>query len=211
MAFVSSLTGLVVGCQTVGSISTRCWVGVRTGLSTRSSTALSWRESSNRGVFGVRRSISMVAEGEKAPDFTLPDQNGSDVKLSSFLGKRAVVLFFYPKDNTPGCTKEACMFRDAAEDFSALNAEVIGVSADANHTAFIDKHKLNFTLLSDTKNEVRTLYGVPNALFVLPGRVTYVIDKEGTVVKVFNSMNDVSGHVDESIRALKILEASGKL
>jgi len=153
----------------------------------------------------------MVAEGEKAPDFTLPDQNGSDVKLSSFLGKRAVVLFFYPKDNTPGCTKEACMFRDAAEDFSALNAEVIGVSADANHTAFIDKHKLNFTLLSDTKNEVRTLYGVPNALFVLPGRVTYVIDKEGTVVKVFNSMNDVSGHVDESIRALKILEASGKL
>lgn len=103
------------------------------------------------------------------------------------------------------------MFRDASEDFSELNAEVIGVSSDSSHTAFIQKHSLNFTLLSDTDGKVRSLFGVPKALFVLPGRVTYVIDKDGVVVKVFNSMTDFKGHVDESLRALKVLRSNNKL
>ena len=123
-----------------------------------------------------------IQVGDKAPDFTLPSQAGEQVRLSDRLGERVVVLYFYPKDETPGCTKEACAFRDSYEVFGEAGAEVIGVSSDSvdKHVAFAGHHSLPFTLLSDEGGQVRKSYGVPSTLGVLPGRVTYVIDRSGT-------------------------------
>jgi len=120
-----------------------------------------------------------VQAGDKAPDFTLPSQAGEQVRLSDRLGERVVVLYFYPKDETPGCTREACAFRDSYEVFTDAGAEVIGVSSDSaeSHAAFAGHHKLPFTLLSDEGGRVRKSYGVPATLGLLPGRVTYVIDR----------------------------------
>ena len=114
-----------------------------------------------------------VKAGDKAPDFTLPSQAGEPVRLSDRLGERVVILYFYPKDETPGCTKEACAFRDSYEVFTDAGAEVIGVSSDsvASHDAFAGHHKLPFTLLSDEGGSVRKSYGVPATLGLLPGRV----------------------------------------
>jgi peroxiredoxin Q/BCP len=141
-----------------------------------------------------------------APDFTLPSQSGEEVSLTSFMGKkRAIVLFFYPKDDTPGCTREACSFRDGYEQFEKLEAEVIGVSSDSvrSHQRFAQRHGLHFTLLSDEGGKVRKLYGVPNTLGLFPGRVTYVIDEKGVVRHVFSSQLDVPKHVKEALRALE--------
>src|SRR5207248_6435629 len=115
-----------------------------------------------------------IGVGDKAPDFTLPSQSGEQVRLYDRLGSSVVVLYFYPKDHTPGCTAEACAFRDSHEVFAEAGAEVIGVSSDsvARHTAFADRHRLPFTLLSDQGGKVRKTYGVPPVLGVLPGRVT---------------------------------------
>jgi peroxiredoxin Q/BCP len=148
-----------------------------------------------------------IAVGDRAPDFTLRDQNGQPVSLSSFRGKKSVVLYFYPKDETPGCTKEACSFRDSYEDFVAAGAEVIGVSGDSvtKHQAFAQHHKLPFTLLSDDGNALRKAYGVPATLWILPGRVTYVIDKEGIVRHVFDSQLQATRHIDEALNVIKTL------
>jgi peroxiredoxin Q/BCP len=145
-----------------------------------------------------------VKVGEAAPDFTLPDQDGKQVTLSSLKGK-VVVLYFYPKDFTSGCTKEACHFRDAYEDFTEAGAEVVGVSADSqeSHRKFRDAYLLPFNLLSDEKGEVKKLYGVAGHLF--PGRVTFVIDKESVVRHVFSSQTDMKAHVDEAMKILKSL------
>ena len=145
-----------------------------------------------------------VKVGETAPDFTLPDQDGKPVTFSSLKGK-VVVLYFYPKDFTSGCTKEACHFRDAYEDFTEVGAEVVGVSADSqeSHRKFMDTYLLPFNLLSDEKGEVKKLYGVAGHL--LPGRVTFVIDKEGIVRHVFSSQTDMKAHVDEAMKILKSL------
>src|SRR6201995_1605057 len=117
-----------------------------------------------------------IQAGDKAPDFTLPDQSGEEVHLHDRIGKRVVVLYFYPKDNTPGCTAEACAFRASHEGFTYAGAEVIGISSDSvpRHPACADRHQLPFTLLSDQGGQVRKLYGVPPVLGLLPGRVTYV-------------------------------------
>src|SRR5262245_46270571 len=146
---------------------------------------------------------STVEVGQKAPDFDLPDANGKRVRLADFKGKRAVVLYFYPKDDTPGCTAEACSFRDSYEDFQEAGAEVIGVSSDseAKHSKFAARHRLPFTLLSDAKGEVRKKYGVPATFGLLPGRVTYVIDKKGVVRHVFNSQMQATRHVSEALAA----------
>jgi thioredoxin-dependent peroxiredoxin len=142
--------------------------------------------------------------GAKAPDFALPSQSGERVRLGDSLG-RPVVLFFYPKDDTPGCTKEVCAFRDDFEQFGKLHCEVIGVSSDSveSHKGFAEKHDLPFALLSDVGGKVRRLYGVPNTLGLIPGRVTYVIDERGVVRHVFSSQLGVERHVRGAIDALR--------
>jgi len=146
-----------------------------------------------------------IRVGDTAPDFTLPKQDGSLVRLADLLGKGAVVLYFYPKDETPGCTAEACSFRDAYEDFKEAGAEVVGVSSDSagTHQAFADHHRLPFTLVSDEGGKIRKRYGVPSTLGLVPGRVTYVIDAGGVVRHVFNSQLNPTKHVREALAALK--------
>ncbi len=146
-----------------------------------------------------------IKVGDKAPDFTLTSATGEKVSLKDFYGKKSVVLYFYPKDDTPGCTAESCAFRDSYELFKEAGAEVIGVSGDSqqSHQQFARKYNLPFILLSDSDNKLRQLYGVPATLFILPGRVTYVIDKQGVVRHIFDSMMNFKGHVEESLKILK--------
>ena len=148
-----------------------------------------------------------VRVGDRAPSFTLPDQFGTAVNLAELLGHNPIVLYFYPKDDTPGCTAESCAFRDSYEIFQEAGAEVIGISADTptSHQQFATKYRLPFTLLSDTDNQVRKLYGVPATLFILPGRVTYVIDRQGIVRHVFDSQLDFNAHVQEALKVLRSL------
>jgi peroxiredoxin Q/BCP len=147
---------------------------------------------------------SGVKAGDEAPDFALPDAAGEVVKLSQFRG-RPVVLYFYPKDDTPGCTLEACAFRDQYEDFVDAGAEVIGVSSDssASHEKFARRHRLPFTLLADRDAALRKRYGVPSTFGLLPGRVTYVIDASGIVRRVFDSQLAATRHVSEALDALR--------
>jgi thioredoxin-dependent peroxiredoxin len=150
-----------------------------------------------------------IQVGDKAPDFTLPSQSGEQVRLHDRLGERVVVLYFYPKDNTSGCTAEACAFRDSYETFTDAGAEVIGVSSDSadKHAAFAGQHNLPFTLLADQGGRVRKIYGVPSVLGVIPGRVTYVIDREGTVRLVFSSMTNIGQHVKDALEVVRQLQA----
>lgn len=146
-----------------------------------------------------------VRVGSVAPDFTLRSQSGEDVSLAGFRGKKRVVLFFYPKDETPGCTAEACSFRDEYDAFVEAGAEVIGISADStdSHASFASHHRLQMTLLSDPGGRVASAYGVNKSLFgLLPGRVTFVIDREGVVRHVFNSQIRATTHVKEALSAL---------
>ncbi len=147
--------------------------------------------------------------GDPAPDFELPDAAGKKVRLKDFAGKRPVVLYFYPRDETPGCTAEACAFRDSHEAFRETGAEVIGVSSDSeeSHRKFAERHRLPFTLLSDHGGKVRKLYGVPPTMGLLPGRVTCVIDKKGVVRHVFDSQFNPKKHVSEALRILKETES----
>ena len=150
-----------------------------------------------------------IQAGDTAPDFTLPSQSGEPVRLGDRLGQRVVVLYFYPKDNTPGCTAEACAFRDSYEVFTDAGAEVIGISSDsaARHAAFAGQHQLPFTLLSDQGGKIRKLYGVPPAVLgLLPGRVTYVIDRQGTVRHVFGSMTSIGQHVSDALEIVRQLQ-----
>lgn len=142
--------------------------------------------------------------GDFAPDFILKDQHGDICKLSDFKGKSNVVLYFYPKDDTPGCTVEACGFRDHYYDFKNAGAEIVGVSSDDNssHLKFASKYKLPFTLLSDTGSKVRKLYNIPNSFLFIPGRVTFIIDKQGIIRFIFNSQLQAEKHVQEAIKML---------
>jgi thioredoxin-dependent peroxiredoxin len=150
-----------------------------------------------------------IRVGDKAPDFTLPSQAGEPVQLSGRLGERTVVLYFYPKDETPGCTKEACAFRDSYEVFTEAGAEVIGVSSDSvdKHAAFSGHHQLPFTLLSDEGGQARKSYGVPSTLGLLPGRVTYVIDRAGIVRHIFSSQTNIGRHVSDALDVVRKLQA----
>src|SRR5690606_29106196 len=123
-----------------------------------------------------------------------------------YVGKKNLVLFFYPKDDTPGCTREACSFRDHYEAFQDAGAEVIGISGQSveSHKNFAQKHRLTYQLLSDEGNKVRKLFGVPSDLFgLLPGRVTYIANQQGKVIYVFNSQMQVEKHVEEALNVLK--------
>jgi peroxiredoxin Q/BCP len=152
--------------------------------------------------------VLTVKVGDKAPDFTLPSQLGDNVTLSEYFGKKNVVLFFYPKDESPGCTREACTFRDNYEELTSLGAEVIGISSQSveSHRSFATHHGLPFILLSDGENKVRQLYGVHSTMGIVPGRVTYIIDKKGVVRHVFSSQTQAEKHVEEAIKTLKELE-----
>jgi len=151
--------------------------------------------------------MSRIKVGDAAPELTLSTQSGERVALSDHRGKKAVVLFFYPKDGTPVCTKEACAFRDAYEQFVEAGAVVIGISADsaARHQAFASSHRLPFVLASDENGEARRAFGVPKSMGFLPGRVTYVIDREGVVRHVFNSQFAADRHVSEALEVIRKL------
>jgi thioredoxin-dependent peroxiredoxin len=146
--------------------------------------------------------------GSKIPQFVLPDQDGNNININDLTGKSNLVIYFYPKDDTPGCTAEACSFRDQFVDFKETGAEVIGISSDsvASHKKFAEKHNLPFRLLSDVNKQVRKAFGVPgDMLGLLPGRVTYVVDKQGIVRHIFNSQFNAAKHVEEAIGVLKQL------
>jgi peroxiredoxin Q/BCP len=147
--------------------------------------------------------------GATAPDFTKKTQHGEQITLSQFRGQKTVVLYFYPKDETPGCTAEACTFRDSFEDFVDAGAVVIGVSQDSDesHKRFAENHRLPFLLVSDGDKGLQKAYGVPKTMGLLPGRVTYVIDREGEVKHVFNSQLNAKKHVREALEVVKRLSA----
>jgi peroxiredoxin Q/BCP len=155
----------------------------------------------------ARSTSGGVKVGDRAPDFTLPSLTGESVSLANFLGKKDIVLYFYPKDNTAGCTAEACAFRDSYEVFQEAGAEVIGISSDTekSHQQFATQHRLPFILLSDLGGVVRKHYGVPATFGLLPGRVTYIIDKQGIVRHIFSSQFAPQKHVDEAFKVLQAL------
>ena len=166
--------------------------------------------STNHGAGHTDRSnTNQMAEkieiGSKAPEFSLPDQKGKRVNLADYLGKTNLVVYFYPKDESYGCTKEACSFRDNYEVFREAGAEVIGISSDdvASHQAFAANHKLPFILLSDKDRSVAGRYGVGKSLGILPGRVTFVIDKQGIIRMIFSSQLSFEKHIEEAIAMLK--------
>jgi peroxiredoxin Q/BCP len=153
---------------------------------------------------------SEIQVGSPAPAFTLPDQTGNPVSLADLTREHVVVLYFYPKDETPGCTKEACSFRDSYDVFAEAGAQVVGVSTDSveSHTRFANHHKLPFVLLSDADGAVRSAYGVTPVLGLLPGRATFVIDREGVIRHTFSSMTRIGAHVDGALAVVKQLSTS---
>jgi peroxiredoxin Q/BCP len=149
----------------------------------------------------------VIAVGEPAPDFDLEIVGGGRVQLRDALTRGPLVLFFYPKDATPGCTVEVCSFRDAYQDFVDAGAQVIGVSSDTvvSHGRFATKYDLPYPLASDPGGKVRDAYGVPKTLGLIPGRVTFVIDRDGLVRSVFNSQFGADKHVPAALEALRAL------
>jgi peroxiredoxin Q/BCP len=149
--------------------------------------------------------MDKIKLGDKIPEFSLPDQNGQVFDISSILGVKKIVIFFYPRDESPGCTKQACHFRDQYQAFVEAGAEIIGISGQSvsSHKQFAEKHNLPYKILSDPGNRIRKLFGVPpDFLGLLPGRVTYVADLNGNVVYIFNSQTQVLKHVDEALKIL---------
>jgi peroxiredoxin Q/BCP len=162
------------------------------------------------GIIHIARkewSMASIRVGDCAPDFTVQSQTGEPVSLADYRGTSAVVLFFYPKDGTAICTKEACSFRDAYEDFVQAGAVVIGISSDSaeSHQTFASGHRLPFVLLSDADGTVRNAFGVPKTLGIMPGRVTYVIDKEGVIRHMFSSQFAADRHVSEALAVVRQL------
>tara|TARA_Y100001968_G_scaffold39417_1_gene30038 strand:- start:539 stop:994 length:456 start_codon:yes stop_codon:yes gene_type:complete len=144
--------------------------------------------------------------GDKIPSFSLEDQN--EIKRTSDKLKKPLVLFFYPKDDTPGCTIEACGFRDKYDLFKILGAEVWGISNgdSKSHLNFANKNKLQYPLLCDKNNILRRKFGVPKTLGFIEGRVTYIINSEGTIIHIFEDLLNGPAHIKEAIRALKQLQ-----
>jgi peroxiredoxin Q/BCP len=153
--------------------------------------------------------MTKIAVGDRAPQFTATAHTGQAVGLADYLGKQVVVLYFYPRDGTPTCTAEACAFRDAYADFVAAGAVVIGVSANSieRHRQFAAQRRLPFLLVSDQDGALQKAFGVSKLLGFLPGRTTYVIDKEGVVRHVFTSHLSADRHIDEALRVVRELSA----
>ncbi|MBP1665246.1 MAG: peroxiredoxin [Bacteroidetes bacterium] len=153
--------------------------------------------------------MKSIKVGDMIPQFSLPDQDGKIFDISSVLGRKKLVIFFYPQDGSLNCTKEACYFRDMSETFEETDAVIIGISAQSveSHKNFAEANKLNYTLLSDGNNTVRKLFGVPSRAFgLIPGRVTYVADKKGKVVFIIDSQTDTQRHVDEALKIVLVLK-----
>ena len=145
--------------------------------------------------------------GDKLPLFGAKDQNGNDFYIQSVLEKKVLVIYFYPKDDTPGCTKQACFLRDQYEEFKAIGAEVIGISGDSvpAHKKFASKYDLPFVLLSDADKSLRKLFGVKSSMMgLLPGRVTFVVDKKGIIQMIIDDRN-ASNHLDKTVEKVKSL------
>ena len=153
-----------------------------------------------------------VNVGDAVPDFTRTAHTGQTVTLSDYRGRSAVVLFFYPRDGSPVCTREACAFRDQDEAFAGANAVVIGISGGSaeNHRRFAAENRLPYLLLSDEDGSLRTLFGVPKTMGIFPGRVTYVVDREGRVRHVTNVQISAQRHIDEALQAVRELEGLGE-
>jgi peroxiredoxin Q/BCP len=147
--------------------------------------------------------------GQPAPRFEAVAATGETVRLEDYLGERSVVLFFYPRDNTPTCTREACSFRDAYEDFVEAGAVVIGVSSDSEdrHRAFADRHRLPFLLISDDAGKLKQAFGVSDTLGLIPKRVTFVIDPQGIVRMAFSAIFIADEHVQRALEVVKSLNA----
>jgi|SRR5687768_16365552 peroxiredoxin Q/BCP len=151
--------------------------------------------------------MAAIQVGDAAPHFTAEAHSGQQLSLSDYRGQQVVVLFFYPSDGTPVCTAEACAFRDSFADFAAAGAVVIGVSGDSpdSHRKFVADHRLPFVLVTDREGAIRKSFGVPRTLGIFPGRVTYVIDKQGIVRLLFNSQLAANRHVAEALAAVREL------
>lgn len=144
--------------------------------------------------------------GDKCPSFSLNNQKGEKIDISNIIGRKNILIYFYPKDETYGCTQQACSFRDAYDEFLEYDCEVFGISSDdkKSHDNFSNKHNLNFDILSDVNNEVRNMFGVPRSLFgLVSGRVTYLVDKKGEIVWIFNSQINAKKHIEEALNFLK--------
>ncbi len=155
--------------------------------------------------------MSGIKVGDRAPSLAGVAHTGQSVDLAEYRGKQAVVVYFYPKDDTPGCTTQACSFRDSYEEFLKAGAVVIGISSDSNnkHREFAERRKLPFLLLADEDGSRRKAFGVPKTMGLFPGRVTYVIDREGIVRLVFNSQLNAAKHVSEALQVVKQLAEGG--
>jgi peroxiredoxin Q/BCP len=151
--------------------------------------------------------------GDRAPDFSATTQDGNRISLSDYVGKRGLVLFFYPKDGTSICTQEACAFRDSYEKFLEAGVDVIGVSGDTekSHRDFIRQHKLSFPLISDADESLRKTFAVQKTMGILPGRVTYVIDKDGIIRQIFSAQFASDEHVQKALSAVKGLNTKDSI
>jgi len=153
--------------------------------------------------------MNSIKLGDPIPAFSLPDQDGNMFDITNYLGRKKLVIFFYPQDGSLNCTREACYFRDLSEAFDETDAMIIGISAQSveSHKNFAESNKLNYRILSDEKNHVRKLFGVPSRAFgMIPGRVTYVVDKKGIVVFIIDSQTDTQRHVDEALKIVLVLK-----
>lgn len=158
--------------------------------------------------------MNRIKIGDIIPSFTLKDQSGNDFDISNLLGRKKLVIFFYPQDGSLNCTKEACYFRDLSDVFDEADAIVIGISSQKveSHKDFAEKNRLKYTLLSDNENKVRKLFGVPGRIFgLIPGRVTYVADRSGKVVYIFDSQTEPQRHADEALKICLLLKRTDKV
>ena len=168
---------------------------------------LSWKN--NAAVFLKNNKMNQIKIGDMIPDFSLKDQDGNLFYINNLIGKKKLVIFFYPQDGSLNCTREACYFRDLSDIFEEADAVVIGISGQSveSHKEFAENNGLKYTLLSDSKNKVRKLFGVPGRVFgFIPGRVTYVADRSGKVVYIFDSQTDTQRHVDEALKICLLLK-----
>ena len=147
--------------------------------------------------------MQSIKIGDTIPQFSLPDQDGKMFDINTYLGKKKMVIFFYPQDGSLNCTAEACYFRDLTDVFNEADAVVVGISGQSveSHKKFAEENRLTYSILSDSKNVVRKLFGVPTRFFgLIPGRVTYVADKTGKVVYIFDSQTETQRHADEALK-----------